>query len=137
MALRRLRTGQSDQPGFLFAVENRQHRGAGVLLAGQGSLKTLFHQLLARPINHRGGRFQSSDDLAVAETGAGFGNIRHHQDLRLRQLVGPLRSKALKLLAFLRVAPDNLFLYRNFHLPHDRLRKNQWPQRIKLGEAWE
>ena len=88
--VRGLRAGQSDEFGFLHAVEDLLDRRRRALLAAQSGLQALFDQLLARPVNRRLIGVQRLDDLPVAEPRPGRGNIRQKQDTGLRQRLGPM-----------------------------------------------
>jgi hypothetical protein len=74
------------------------------LLAAQNRLKTLFHQLLADPVNNRGAILQRRNDLAVAPPVASFRDIRLQQNPRFQQPLCrafSLPKQAFELLAFL------------------------------------
>jgi hypothetical protein len=121
-SLRRLGTGQRNQLGFLLAIENAGYRRSRALFAAQDSLKTLFHQLLAHPVNHRRAHIQSPNDPAIAPSRPALRDIGLQQYPRLQQpsrRALSLPDQRLKLFAFLGAQPHNVLLYRNLFRRHD------------------
>src|SRR5271166_7178506 len=111
--------------GFLLAVENPRHRRPLPDFAAQHRVQPLLNQLLSHAVNHRLGRIQGPDDLAVAPTFIRVRDVRLQQNQRLRQpprrnlSLGPQRLKPFALLS---AQSNHVPLYRNFPRSHPRLR---------------
>src|SRR5487761_2472 len=137
-SLGRRGTSQRDQFGFLLAIKNPSNRRRRALLAAQNSLKTLFHQLLAHPVNHRRAGIQRPNDPAVAPACAAFRDISLQQYPRLQQpsrRALSLPKQRLKLFALRAAQPHNVLLYRNILRRHDRShRPSSRRQRITKSE---
>src|SRR5215831_21416576 len=116
-----LETRQGDQLGFFLAIKDGGNCRRRPLFAAQHRLKTLFHQLLADPVNHRRAGFQGGNDLAVAPPSASFRDVGLQQNPGLekplcRAFSSP--NQGLKLLAFPSAQPHNISLHRVLVRPH-------------------
>ena len=112
MPFGRLGTSESNQPGFLLAIENTGNRGTFPWFAAQDRFKTFLDQALPGPMDGRGAGVEGFRDVTVAPTLADTGNISLEQNPRLQGkagCVGPFMDDRLKRLAFFGTQPDDVF----------------------------